>query len=114
MNRVASNRSNLIARMLFVTAASAIAFSAAACAVEDQVETEDDVTAVQQEFRSGAATGVISAPPPAPVPVTCVLPSPLGSVKDVTEEQCKKLLSIAGCPKAGAVVNDKMKCSTTG
>ena len=116
MNRVASNRSNLIARTLLAAAASAIAFSTVACAAPDQAESEDDLTAetVQQELTNGAVGGVITAPPPPPVPVTCVLPSPHGSVGGVTEKQCKQLLSIAGCAKAGAVVNDKMKCSTTG
>src|SRR5436190_3793181 len=41
-------------------------------------------------------TDVITTAPAAPVPVTCVLPSPHGTASDVTEGQCIKLLSIAG------------------
>jgi hypothetical protein len=57
--------------------------------------------------------GTIGAAPSGPVPVTCVLPSPYGSASGVSEGQCSQLLSIAGCSKPGAVVNDTMKCSTT-
>ncbi len=79
---------------------------------EAQPEPEADQTGDPNEDGT-VAPADIAAPPPAPVPLTCVLPSPHGTVNGVNESQCKQLLSIAGCSKSGAVVNDTMKCSTT-
>ncbi|HVH43378.1 MAG TPA: hypothetical protein VM925_13580 [Labilithrix sp.] len=86
---------------------SALALGSVACA---PVEDDDGARATVASNDTNVPTSRdITAPAPEPVVITCVTNS---GDHQVTEEQCKKLLTIAGC-KPGAVVGDKMKCSTT-